>query len=51
MARKFNDSHYTICANADCETCNSLEPGELDIEVETEIKRDPFGVLSNLKNS
>jgi len=48
---KFNDSHYTICADADCETCSSLEPGELDIEVETEIKHDPFGVLSNLKNS
>jgi hypothetical protein len=48
---KINDDYYTICTDANCETCRSLEPGELDIEDEREIKHDPFGVLSNLKQN
>jgi hypothetical protein len=48
---KINDDHYAICTDSDCETCRSLEPGELDIDDEREIKHDPFGVLSNLKHN
>ena len=36
---------YTVCENVDCEKCNSLAPGAIDLDDETEIKHDPFGVL------
>jgi hypothetical protein len=48
---KIHDDHYKFCTDADCETCRSLEPGELDIDDEREIKHDPYGVLSYLKHS
>ena len=47
---QIHDDHYTICTNAECETCRSLRPGELDIDDEREIKHDPFGILSSLKH-
>lgn len=46
---KINDDHYTLCRDADCETCRSLLPGELDIDHEREITHDPFNILSTLK--
>jgi hypothetical protein len=48
---KINVDHYTICTDSDCETCRSLEPGELDIDHEGEITHDAFGILSTLKRS
>ena len=46
---KINDEHYTLCRDADCETCSSLFPGELDIDDKGEIKHDPFDILANLR--
>jgi hypothetical protein len=46
---KINDDHYTLCSNTDCETCNSLLPGELDIDDDREITHDPFHILSSLR--
>lgn len=46
-----HDEHYQLCTDANCETCRSLQAGELDIDHENEVKHDPFGILSNLKQS
>ena len=46
-----HDDHYTLCTDSDCETCRSLAPSEFDIDDETEITHDPFGILSSLKQS
>jgi DNA-directed RNA polymerase specialized sigma24 family protein len=49
--KRINYEHYTICSDADCDTCRSLGPGELDIDNEKEVTHDPFHILSNLKRS
>lgn len=47
--KKINDDHYTLCRDTDCETCQSLLPGELDIDNEGQITHDPFNILSTLR--
>jgi hypothetical protein len=46
---KINLDTYKFCDNADCEICPALCDGEIDIDDQREIKHDPFGILSNLK--
>ena len=39
---KIHNDHFKICV--DCEICSSLQPGEVDIDDDREIKHDPFGL-------
>ena len=47
--QKINDDHYTLCCDSNCETCTSLQPGELDIDHAKETTHDPFGILATLR--
>jgi len=49
--QKINEDHYTLCSNSNCETCRSLGPGEIEMDEETEITHDPFGILASLKRA
>lgn len=42
--------NYTSCRDAACETCRSLQPGEIELDDEREITHDPFKLLSNLRD-
>ena len=40
---------YPRCTKRQCQTCRTLQSGELDIDNEEQITHDPFDILSKLK--
>jgi len=47
--QKINHDHYTLCSDSNCQICRSLGSDEIEMDEQTEITHDPFGILASLK--